>query len=156
MENKYYIAIETKPKNYFPINLLDLKISNKFNTFSLEELDKFTLKFNKQEIIDSIKESNLLEITNDMPLVVIYYEKNMVRKINALTKDINFDMWKNINDNYKDKNYLNKIYNFLNNKISSEELSEIKECQDIKEFFNKLSYLPYLIQRKLYLYLYEQ
>ncbi|MBE6154948.1 MAG: hypothetical protein E7163_05230 [Firmicutes bacterium] len=156
MENKYYLAIETKPKNYFPINLLDLKIANKYNTFSLEELDKFTLKFTKQEIINSIKEANLLDVTNNMPLVVIYYEKDMVRKIDALTKDINFDMWQNIKDNFDNKNYLNKIYNFLNNKISSEELLEIKACNDLKEFFNKISYLPYLVQRKLYLYLYEK
>ena len=40
---------------------------------SLEELDAFTLKFTKKEIIDSIKEANLLEINNTMPLVIIYY-----------------------------------------------------------------------------------
>ena len=52
MENKYYLAVEVKPKNYFPINLLDLKISNHFTTTNLEELDAFTLKFSKKEIMD--------------------------------------------------------------------------------------------------------
>ena len=51
MEDKYYLAIETKPKNFFPINLADLNIAKNFTTWKLEELDNFTLKFTEEEII---------------------------------------------------------------------------------------------------------
>ena len=155
MENKYYLAVEVKPKNYFPINLLDLKISNHFTTSSLEELDAFTLKFTKKEIIDSIKEANLLEINDTMPLVIIYYENKNTRKIDALTKDNNYDMWGLLNEKALDKVFVNKVVNFLNKKIDQSSLEKIKNSQTREEFLNNIGYLPYLIQRKLYLYLYE-
>lgn len=112
MENKYYLAVEVRPKNYFPINLLDLKISGGFTSTNLEELDAFTLKFTKKQIMDAVKEANLLDVNENMPLVVIYYENKYTRKIEAFTKDYNYDMWKLLNDEYGNKVFLNKIINF--------------------------------------------
>ena len=155
MENKYNLAIITKPKNYFPINLLDLKLGCNYNINKLEELDNFTLKYTEEEIRQAIKEANLLDITEDMPLVVIYYEKNVIRTMRALTKNINFDMWQYIKDNYNDKNFKNKIYNFLNSKIE-EDISNLKVANNLKEFVTIITKLPYIIQRKLYFYLYEK
>jgi len=154
MENKYYLAIETKPNNYFPINLLDIKIFNK-NTTKIEEIDSLTLKFTKKEIIDAIKEANLLDVDYDMPLVIIYVEKEHTRKVKALTKEYTFDMWQNIKANYLDKNYCNKIINFLNNKILNEELNLLKENKSNDKFLKVISELPYFVTRKLYFYLYE-
>lgn len=154
MENKYYLAVETRPRNYFPINLNDLNIFNSSPT-SLDKLDALTLKFSKPEIFKAIKENNLLDIDLNMNLVIIYYENNNIRKIDALTKEINFDMWDFLKKNYNNKNVINKIYNFLNNKISEEEFKSIRESNDLEEFINNVSKLSYLNQRKLYFYLYE-
>ena len=155
MENKYYLAVEVKPKNYFPINLLDLKIANHFTTTSLEELDSFTLKFTKKEIMDSIKEANLLDVKEDMPLVVIYYENKNTRKIEAFTKDYYYNMWDLLKNKYTDKVFMNKVINFLNKKITEEELNKIKNSHTLTDFLNSIGYLPYFVQRKLYFYLYE-
>lgn len=155
MENKYYLAVEVKPKSYFPINLLDLSIANRFTTTSLEELDAFTLKFTKKEIMDSIKEANLLDVKDEMPLVVIYYENKYTRKIDALTKDYNYDMWGLLQEKYSDKIFRNKVVNFLNKKIQDEELKMLKNSETLEDFLRCIGYLPYIIQRKLYLYLYE-
>ena len=155
MENKYYLAVEVRPKNYFPINLLDLKISRGFTSTNLEELDAFTLKFTKSEIMKAVKEANLLDVNDDMPLVVIYYENKYTRKIEALTKDYNYDMWKLLNDKYGDKVFLNKIINFLNHKVDEKIIEELKRVQDKIKFLKILGTLPYFVQRKLYFYLYE-
>ena len=155
MENKYYLAVEVRPKNYFPINLLDLKISGGFTSTNLEELDAFTLKFTKSEIMNAVKEANLLDVNDDMPLVVIYYENKYTRKIEALTKDYNYDMWKLLNDKYGDKVFLNKIINFLNHKVDEKIIEEFKSVQDKIKFLKILGTLPYFVQRKLYFYLYE-
>ena len=155
MENKYYLAVEVKPKNYFPINLLDLKISGGFTSTNLEELDAFTLKFTKSEIMNAVKEANLLDVNDDMPLVVIYYENKYTRKIEALTKDYNYDMWKLLNDKYGDKVFLNKIINFLNHKVDEKIIEELKSVQDKIKFLKILGTQPYFVQRKLYFYLYE-
>ncbi len=154
MENKYYLAIETKPNNYFPLNLLDIKLFNKTSN-KIEEIDSLTLKHTKKEIIEAIKEANLLEIDYDMPLVIIYVEKEKTRKVEALTKDNNFDMWKSLKENYQDKNYCNKIINFLNNKISDDTLNTLKNNKGQEEFLKIISELPYFTERKLYFYLYE-
>ena len=155
MENQYYLAVEVKPKNYFPINLLDLKIANHFITTDLEKLDAFTLQFSKKEILDSIREANLLEVRDSMPLVVIYYENKNTRKVQALTKDYNYDMWGLLKEKYRDKIFLNKVVNFLNKKIDEGTLQEIKNSKDLNTFLSLIGYLPYLVQRKLYFYLYE-
>lgn len=155
MENKYYLAVEVKPRNYFPLNLNDLKIANHTTISSLEELDAFTLKFTKEEIIASIKEANLLEVDNSMPLVVIYYENKNTRKIEALTKDNNYDMWLLLKTKFSDKAFLNKVVNFLRSKIDIKKLEAIKGSSDATVFLQNISTLPYLVQRKLYLYLYE-
>ncbi len=155
MENKYYLAVEVRPKNYFPINLLDLKISGGFTSTNLEELDAFTLKFTKSEIMKAVKEANLLDVNDDMPLVVIYYENKYTRKIESLTKDYNYDMWKLLNDKYGDKVFLNKIINFLNHKVDEKIIEELKSVQDKIKFLKILGTLPYFVQRKLYFYLYE-
>ena len=155
MENKYYLAVEVMPKSYFPINLLDLKIAEHFTTTSLEEIDAFTLRFTKKEIMNSIKEANLLEVNDDMSLVVIYYENKYTRKIEALTEDYNYDMWSLLQEKYADKVFRNKIFNFLNKKISDEELLLIKNSKCLEDFLRGIGLLPYMIQRKLYLYLYE-
>lgn len=155
MENKYYLAVEVKPRNYFPLNLNDLKIANHITISSLEELDAFTLKFTKEEIITSIKEANLLEVDNSMPLVVIYYENKNTRKIEALTKDNNYDMWLLLKTKFSDKAFLNKVVNFLRSKIDIKKLEAIKDSSDATVFLQNISTLPYLVQRKLYLYLYE-
>lgn len=154
MDNKYYLAIETKPNNYFPIDLLDVKIFNGVTSDNLETLDRLTLNFTKEEIMTSIKEANLLEIDMDMPLIVIYYEKDKKRKINALTKDCSFDMWDNISKNYDNKNYVNKIINFLTNNITEEEINKLKNTSNKQEFLLEISKLEYKVQRKLYFYLY--
>ena len=155
MENKYYLAVEVRPKNYFPINLLDLKISGGFTSTNLEELDAFTLKFTKSEIMKAVKEANLLDVNDDMPLVVIYYENKYTRKIESLTKDYNYDMWKLLNDKYGDKVFLNKIINFLNHKVDEKIIEELKSVQDKIKFLKILGTLPYFVKRKLYFYLYE-
>ena len=132
MENKYYLAIETKPNNYFPLNLLDIKLFNKTSN-KIEEIDSLTLKYTKREIMEAIKEANLLEIDYDMPLVIIYVEKEKTRKVEALTKDNSFDMWESLKENYQDKNYCNKIINFLNNKISDDTLNILKNNKGQEE-----------------------
>ena len=155
MENKYYLAINPKPNNYFPINLLDLKISKGYNTFSLEELDNFTLKYTLEEIKEAIREANLFNIDKDTKIVVIYYEKEEIRSIPALTLDINFNMWENIKENFNNKDYRNKIYNFLKNKTKIN-IDVLKKEQAVEEYILNITKLPYILQRKLYFYLYER
>lgn len=154
MENKYYLAVEVRPNNYFPINLLDLKIAKGFNSTKLEELDAFTLKFKKEEIIEAIKDANLLNIDNSMPLVIIYYENKYTRKIEVLTKDKVYNMWDLLDKNYTDKRFVNKVINFINHKIDGELFNKIKLSSNKNEFLNNIGLMPYLVQRKLYLYLY--
>lgn len=154
MENKYYLAIEEKPNNYFPIDLRNLKIFHNRMTTSLEEIDALTLNFTKQEILEAIKEANLLDVRKTMPLVVIYYENKYTRKIEALTKEKKYDMWKLLDEKYQDKVFVNKIVNFLNHKIDDTKLEKLKVSRDKEEFLQVLGNLPYFMQRKLYLYLY--
>lgn len=156
MEDKYYLAVETKPNNYFPIDLLNLSISNFKTIESLELLDAFTSKFTEEEIMNAIIEANLLEVNKNMPIILIYNEKNVIRKVPVLTKDNYYDMWEYIKNNYQDKNFLNKLYNFLNNKVDKDLIKDLKKVEEFKELLKIINELPYKIQRKLYFYLNEK
>ena len=90
-----------------------------------------------------------------MPLVVIYYENKYTRKLEALTKDYNYDMWKLLDERYGDKVFLNKLVNFLNHKIEDELLQKLKNVSSKEEFLKIMGNLSYFVQRKLYFYLYE-
>ncbi len=156
MEDKCYLAIETKPNSYFPINLKDLSIANNFTSHKLEELDKFTLNFTAEEIIKAIRDDNILDVLENMNLVVIYNEKEKTRKVPVLTKDIHFDLWQFLKDKYNDKIVLNKIHNFLQNKIDEEKLNNLKKTSNFEDFITIINTLPYDVERKLYFYLYEK
>ena len=149
MDNKYYLAIEVNHNNYFPINLEDIKVNVK-NT--LKELDMYTKDKTKEEIMAKIQEANILDVNEQMSLVIIYYEKNEIRKIPVLTKDKSYNLASLIKNNYQDKNFVNKIYNFLNNKV---DITELKKAKSYEEFIKCLSNIDYLNQRKLYFYLNE-
>ncbi len=153
MENKYYLAIETNHHSYFPINLQELKIN--YNLNDLKDLDTFTIKYTKQEIIDSIKKANLIEVNNQEDIVVILKENNNIRKLPILTKDNSFDFLKYLEDNYS-KDLKNKVINFLNNKTDNKYIIELKEVNNLEEFLNIINSLPYIILRKLYFYLNEK
>ncbi len=155
MENKYYLAVEIKPNNYFPINLGELSIAKDVVNYDILSLDNFTLKFREEEIRKAIIDDNLLDIDDKMPLVVIYYEKNDVRKTDVLTKDKLYDLKGFIKDNFNDKNFRNKIYNFLNNKVDGE-LDGLKNPVNEEEYMRVINSLPYMVRRKLYFYLYEK
>ena len=86
---------------------------------------------------------------------LIYYENKNTRKVQALTKDYNYDMWGLLKEKYRDKIFLNKVVNFLNKKIDEGTLQKIKNSKDLNTFLSLIGYLPYLVQRKLYFYLYE-
>ena len=64
-------------------------------------------------------------------------------------------MWDLLKNKYTDKVFMNKVINFLNKKITEEELNKIKNSHTLTDFLNSIGYLPYLVQRKLYFYLYE-
>ena len=64
-------------------------------------------------------------------------------------------MWNNLKENYQDKNYCNKIINFLNKKITEDTLNTLKNNKGQEMFLKIISELPYLTERKLYFYLYE-
>lgn len=152
METKYYLAVETSPNNFFPINLMDL---NAANTTKLEEIDAYTLNHTKEEFFELIKNANLLDVNTDMPFLIIYQEKEGIRRIPVLTKNYHFNMWEDIKNNFSNKNYRNKIYNFLNHKIEENELNKLKNSDDVDDFRNILNNLSYMLKRKLYFYLYE-
>ncbi len=155
MENKCFLAVEIKPKNYFPINLLDLQISPNRVITKIEELDSYTLKYTEKELKDAIKEANLLTMRDGMSLVVIYNEKSRFRKVDVMTKDLKFNLWEDIKKKYN-KIYLNKVVNFLNNKVTEKELQQIKMSSTPEELIKAINALPYFIERKLYFYLYEK
>lgn len=154
MHNKYYLAVEVTPKNYFPINLVDLNLS-KYPLTNLNELDAFSLKYTKDELMKIINDANVVDINEDTALVVIYYENKDIRKIPALTKDISFDMWTYLKDNYSDKQFINKVNNFLKTKIENDLFYKLNSSASLEEWIGVINNLSYDVIRKLYFYLDE-
>ena len=82
MENKYYLAVEVKPKNYFPIDLLNLKIANSFTSTNLEELDGFRRRIDKyKSIIGSTQDYSFFDNFFEFTFYFSIFRKSHINMI---------------------------------------------------------------------------
>src|SRR5574344_251179 len=119
--NKFYLIMEPfdRPGDYMivDISLLDLNINNYIDNNSLADLDKFTSNFNKNLLIESVKNSNtVLEKYLNGDIYIAEIEKGNKKYLhkypvvtNEVLKDI--DIVSYVHFNIKNKNVMNTIKN---------------------------------------------
>lgn len=157
-EQKHFLALMARPGDFVLIDISKLDISLGYQPNTLAELDTFTMSFSKAEILESIKRANMADDK--------YIHGNMVIQDNQKHKPlliIDKDFYDNfridlfLNAKMADKSASNTIINkFAAITKDPDKVDNFKNAMrsnDLVEACNLIFELPYLIQRKLMVYL---
>ena len=162
------LALKFNNNDYYPLYSEYLDIATDGNDFfSLEGIDNFTAKFTKDEIIDSVRRSNIIaneELLNNCELVIIYTENEKTREFKVYTNDdidyLNFESMEYLLRNVSNKNTLNRLNNhFINKTYLPKDIIEFAEILNnisIGQLINGYLKLSYKSRRILKDYIFNE
>ena len=159
MENNYFLALTLRKGDYKLIDISKLVISQYQNITGLAAIDSFTKRFTEEEIINSIKEANIVDKKYLKGKLVIQ-DNNQHKPSQVLSKDYikDFDLITFLITHIDNKQIMNNIIYKLSilepNKIIIENIKLCLKAKDIVSAINIIIYkINYNIQRKFMLYL---
>ncbi len=162
---RFYLVLQKRLGDYNVINIpeLDIYKNEEYNTLS--QIDTFTSKYTKEELIESIKRGNLVReeyLSGDLR-VISEYKHNF----DILTRE-EFDIISEFPSMLiSDKQLLNNIYNIYKSNIEKvltdkmmidKFLSLFRKSLNENDFVRSMELieqLPYLRARSVYFYLYK-
>lgn len=158
------LAIEENQNNFFPIDISELDLGSNFLYCSLKELDCLVFGFGVDYIREQIKNANIFsEQSQNKEIVIIYDDEGKIEKVPLITRELLNDkgISELVGENVHDKVFLNRIYNRLDSMAKAEEiLLEQKnemitalKSGDINVFITIYDNLPYIVQRKLLVFI---
>lgn len=143
-EKKYLLAIKRNNNNYLPLewNLTSLYAGE--NIYSLEEIDRFTKRLSRIELIREAVKENILDIREKFEsFAIIYFEKGKYRELKEgpifkedsgiLTEEELIDY---IFNNFDKKEVINLMYNLCSQKDTCNKLEEFKFILKSLDVFN--------------------
>jgi hypothetical protein len=162
---RFYLVLEKRLGDYNVINIPELDIYNNEDCTTLSQIDTFTSKYTKDELISSIKRGNLVreEYLSGKLRVISEYKHNFgvltKKEFNVISEFPNMLI--------NDKQLLNNIYNIYKSNIEKvltdkmmidKFLSLFRTSLNENDFIRSMQLieqLPYLRARSVYFYLYK-
>ena len=159
-EQRHFLALMARPGDFIFIDISKLEIANGFNPNSIMEIDTFTMYFTEEEIIMAIKNANLADVKYLNGKLVIQ-DNQKHNPLPVLTKDLynGFRLDVFLKEYISDKITLNKISNKFRSMVKDideqKNFSNLLRNKDINKIMETIFSLPYLIQRRLIIYIIE-
>lgn len=155
MGNKYNLVLEALPGDFMPIDI-NLLVNNKYplNFSKLENIDAWSKKYTMDEIINKIKDTNIVEEKYLRGNLSIINERKY--RFPVMTKDDIFQLDTFLYSKINDKQLMNKVINIYQ-KYEKKNVDELKQAikdQDAALALNIILSLPYEKIRNIYYYLY--
>ena len=149
----YHLVLEYRPNDFMPIDINIISNDKSYGFKSIEEIDSFTKKYSKEDIMIMISDSNIvpydylngkLKIINDNK-----YRYDVLYKTTTFSLDDFF------NQNIANKQIMNKFLNIYlkSNDANAESMKKAIKKQNIYEILNLVFKLSYLDVRNIYTYL---
>lgn len=157
-EQKHFLALMALPGDFALIDISKLDIANGYYPLTLAHLDTFTMTFSKNEIMESIKRSNIVD-KKYMNGTLVIQDNQKHNPIAVIDKDLydNFQIDEFLRSKENDKNGINNIINKFGAIVKDKEISSnfktMLRMGNINGACQVLFGLPYLEQRKFILYL---
>lgn len=155
---RHFLALMSRPGDCVFIDISKLDIANGYNPTSLIELDTFTMCFSTSELLESIKRSNIADerYLNGKMVIQDNQKHNPIEVIDRDFYD-NFRIDLFLKDKMLDKNASNTIINKVAAIVKNDELAQAFKVSmrnnDLDEVCNIIFELPYLVQRKIIVFL---
>ena len=159
-EQRHFLAFLRRPGDYVFIDTSKLDICGNY-LISLENIDDFTMKYTKEEIIASIKRANIADDTY-LNGVLVIQDNQKHNPLPVIDKDFygDFNVYSYLKEKIDDKNKISNIINKFSAIIKDERISkdfkEYLKSGNIEIALNILFDLPYLNIRKFIIYLVEE
>ena len=158
---EYYLVLEKRPGDYNLVDINKLDICNFYVANTISAIDNFTLNFSEDEIKESIKRSNMVQLDYlEGQLKIVSDAKHNLK---IITKDIFAKVLEFQNDKEFNRDLKNKIFgsykkviekvfsdsNFINGLLTR--FKNILKTNDKIEMFKIIEELPYDKSREIYI-----
>jgi hypothetical protein len=149
----YHLVLEYRPNDFMPIDIGIISKDKSYGFKSIEEIDSFTKKYSKEDIMVMISDNNIvpydylsgnLRIINDNK-----YRYDVLYNTTTFSLDDFFA------SNITNKQIMNKFLNIYlkSNKANADNMKKAIKEQDLSKILDLVFKLPYLDVRNIYTYL---
>ena len=149
----YHLVLENRPNDFMPIDIGIISKDKSYGFKSIEEIDSFTKKYSKEDIMVMISDNNIvpydylsgnLRIINDNK-----YRYDVLYKTTTFSLDDFFA------SNITNKQIMNRFLNIYlkSNKANADNMKKAIKEQDLSKILDLVFKLPYLDVRNIYTYL---
>ena len=160
-EQRHFLALLRRPGDYVFIDTSKLDIAYGNYYLFLQDIDAFTLRFTKDEIMASIRRANIADESyiNGKLVIQDNQKHNPLPVIDkSFYNDFNIEEY--LKSKIRDKNKLNTIINkfasIINDDVSNKDFKDYLKNGNVDIAMNILFNSPYLLQRKFIVYLVEE
>ena len=161
------LSLKVNNNNYYHLKKEYLDIAKGYDLESLSGIDDFLYSFSREDIMNSIKRSNIIadeHVFEVSELVITYFEKEKIRELSVHTLDdidyITFDVIEFIIKNISKKNIINQINNYFvsKNYIPKSLIDFVNSLKSdgINTIINKYIILDYGCKRVLKDYIFNE
>ena len=164
---QYFLSLERRPKDVKFINIANLHIANGYNPHNLKEIDSFTMYFTKEEIIDAIKEDNIVETEYQNGNLVIQDALKKYHPLVVIDKEFwhNFNLLNFLKEKLDNKEFINNVAYKLKNIMEKWQMDSMSIIENVNYFkkgmqennvnaaLNTILALDYNMQREFIVYL---
>lgn len=162
---RFYLVLQIRLGDYNIINIPELDIYNNEEYTTLSQIDTFTSKYTKEDLLESIKRGNLVQdkYLNGELRVISEYKHNF-----SILSKKEYDIISEFPSMLiNDKEFLNKLYNIYKSNIEKvltdkmmidKFLSLFRTSLNNNDFIRSMELieqLPYLRARSVYFYIYK-
>ena len=155
---KHFIALMKRPGDYSFIPITKLDLADRYSYDGLVDIDAWTMKYSREEIINSIKRANIVS-DGYLNGTLVIQDNQKHNPLPIIDKDFydNFRIDEFLNNSLNDKNKINTIINKYNSLSNDDNrlFSEALKKGNVNMAIDIIFVMPYLEMRKLMIYLIE-
>lgn len=155
-EQKHFLALMSRPGDYVFIDISKLDIANGYNPSNLGEIDSFTMHFNIDEIMESIKRANVVS-QNYLEGILVIADNQKHNPLDVIDKKYynNFQINEFLSSKLSNKMFINNIVNKFGSICNDqkENFNNALKENNINKAIDILFSMPYLKLRKYMMYL---
>ena len=160
-EQKHFLSLMARVGDYIFIDIHKLDIAEGYNAYSLMDIDSFTMHFSKEEILASIKKSNLVseKYLNGRLVIADNQKHNPLEVIDKEFYEnfrIDFYLSEILKNKVKTNDVINKFRSICKDEHIASSFSMAIKNNNLSLAMDIIFSIPYLNLRKFIIYLVEK
>ncbi|MBR4231361.1 MAG: hypothetical protein IKR74_04335 [Bacilli bacterium] len=149
----YHLVLENRPNDFMPIDISIISNDKSYGFKSIEEIDSFTKKYSKEDIMVMISDNNIVPYDYLSGTLRIINDNKY--RYDVLYNTTTFSLDDFFASNITNKQIMNKFLNIYlkSNKANADNMKKAIKEQDLSKILDLVFKLPYLDVRNIYTYL---